>query len=426
LQAAELATLLGGECDHGAMAITTCHVDAAGLAPLRAQAHPDVRLTLTDVTGTIDLDGAQLRDVMVIGSRLDRLILHDATVDRVRVAPSSDSVPDAYAKDAVARARIVVSAVDARSCHARTFALLAADIDDLNLRHIRVDDTLDLTFSHARALSMRFADLLRLEAARLTTDGELDMLGARMSQASLAWANLYALNAETASVDRLLSLGNTVIVDRLDGYWFSAGAVVFNGTRVGRMDLSYSHLGLLDIDSALGFESGPIEATGLHVDSIGGDVRAPTRRIDHETDADGAFHSIEAALRNGGRYNEANAVAFEGSWYTAIVAAKLPGELAIGVVGCLVVCFFVAAWCCRAEADDRQNPWKILLCALDIVLPSFVDIGALSAWTDYADAGKEGVEVTITGARRTVAFIMRILGTMAFTYLLLYVTNLRG
>jgi len=424
LQAANLEPVLKA-CQHGAVSIATCRVESDALAPLRAEAYPDVRLSLVGVSGTVDLQGAQLHDVVVVGSRLELLDLHDATIDRVRIAPSTSSMPDAYAADAVAPIPVSTTSVEARACHARTFALLATQVGDVDLRHARIDDTLDLTWTQAHTLSLRFANVSRLEAARLVTDTGLDLFGAQMSQASLSRATLQSLDAETASVERVFSLSNTVIREKLDGYWFSAGAVVFNGARVGSMDLSYSHFGLVDIDSALAFESGPIVATGLHVDAISGDVPALTSRIDHKADTDGAFHSIEAALRTGGRYSEANTVAFQGSWITAGLAGKLPGELALGVVGFFVLCFIVAVWCCRPVTRGPQRTWKLLLCGLDIVLPSFVDIGALSAWTDYDD-GKKDPDVKIEGARRTIAFIMRILGTMAFTYLLLYVTTLRG
>jgi uncharacterized protein YjbI with pentapeptide repeats len=424
LEAANLEPILG-VCQHGAVSISTCRVESDALAPLRAQAYPDVRLSFVAVSGTLDLQGAQLHDLMVTGSRLEQLDLRDANIDRVRLAPSSNSVPDAYAADAAAPVRFSIASIDARACHARTFALLAADVGDIDFRHARLDDTLDVTWTQAHALSLRFANVPRLEAARLVTETGLDLFGARLSQASLSRATLQSVNAESASVERVLSLGNTVIQEKLDGYWLSAGAVVLNGTRVGSMDLSYAHFGLIDIDSALAFDSGPIEATGLNVDAISGDVFALTSRIDRNTATDGAFHSIESALRNGGRYSEANTVAFRGSWPAAGVAGKLPAAGAIAVAGFFIACFFVAAWSCKPVAGDLQKTWKILLCALDIVLPSFVDIGALSAWTDYSDEKKDA-EVKIEGARRTVAFVMRILGTIAFTYLLLYVTTLRG
>jgi uncharacterized protein YjbI with pentapeptide repeats len=425
LQAGDLAKFVG-QCEHDTLTVSACSVDSAALALLRGGAHPDLHLTLSSVTGTIDLQGARLRDLVVVASSIAEVDLHDATLDRVRIAPSMDPTPDAYSKDAVAPGRVHVSTVNARGCHATNFALLASDVDNVDLRHAQVDDTLDLTWTQAASVSLRFADVLRLEGARLTVNKGLDMFGARASQASLSWADLQAVNAETASVDRVLSLSNTVIRNDLDGYWFSAGAIVFNGTRVASMDLSYAHLGLLDVDSALGFESGPVKATGLRVDSIGGDVQVLTRRIVRNADSEGAFHSIETALRNGGRYAEANTVAFEGSPLTAGVAAKLPGSLAVVVIALLVLCCWAAAWCCRAVSNDKLRPWRVFLCALDIVLPSFVDIGALSAWTDYDDTAKKDAEVKIEGERRTIAFIIRIVGTMAFTYLLLYVTNLRG
>jgi uncharacterized protein YjbI with pentapeptide repeats len=426
LQGANLEPVLKA-CQHGAVSISTCRVESDALAQLRAEGYPDVRLSFVGVSGTLDLQGAQLHELTVIGSRLEQLDLHDAAIDRVRVAPSSNSVPDAYANSAEAPLLVSVGSVDARACHASTFALLATEVGDVDLEHARVDDTLDLTWTQAHTLSLRFANVGVLEAARVTTGAQLDLFGARISQASLSRATLQSVDAEMASVDRVLSLGNTVILDKLDGYWFSAGGIVFNGARVGSMDLSYAHFGLVDIDSALGFESGPIEATGLHVDSISGNVTALTSRIDTRVDTDGTFHSIEAALRGGGRYSDANTVAFHGSWMTAGVAGKLPGGLAVGVVGFFVLCFFVAAWCCKPAArEPEQRRWKVLLCALDIVLPSFVDIGALSAWTDYDGDKTKDADVKIEGGRRTLAFIMRILGTMAFTYLLLYVTTLRG
>jgi uncharacterized protein YjbI with pentapeptide repeats len=426
LQAANLEPVLKA-CAHGAVSVSTCRVESDALAELRAEAYPDVRLSFVGVSGTLDLQGAQLHQLTVIGSRLEQLDLHDAAIDRIRVAPSSNSVPDAYVATAEAPIPISIASVDARSCHASTLALLALEAGDVDLAQARVDDALDLTWTQAHTVSLRFANVAVLEAARLTTAAQLDLFGARISQASLSRATLQSVDAETASIARVLSLNNTVILDKLDGYWFSAGGVVFNGARVGSMDLSYAHFGLVDIDSALGFESGPIEATGLHVDAISGDVTALTGRIDSKADADGAFHSIEAALRSGGRYSDANSVAFHGSWMTAGVAGKLPGGLAVGVVGFFVLCFFVAASCCKPAArEPEQRRWKVLLCALDIVLPSFVDIGALSAWTDYDGDGKKDPDVSIEGWRRTLAFIMRILGTMAFTYLLLYVTTLRG
>lgn len=425
LQAANLESVLTA-CPHGTVSISTCRVESDALVALRAEAFPDVRLSFVGVSGTLDLQGAQLHDLTVIGSRLDQLVLRDAAVGRVRVAPSSNSVPDAYAANAEAPIPVSIASVDARGCHASTLALLATEVGDVDLGHARVDDRLDLTWTQAHTLSMRFANVGVLEAARLATGAELDLFGAHMAQASLARATLQSVDAESASVDRVLSLSNTVILDRLDGYWSSAGGVVFNGARVGSMDSSYAHFGLVDIDSALGFESGPIEATGLHVDAISGNVTALTSRIDRNTDADGAFHSIEAALRGGGRYSDANTVAFHGSWMTAGVAGKLPAGLAVGVVGFFVACVLVAAWCCTpADREPKQRRWKVLLCALDIVLPSFVDIGALSAWSDYDDEKKDP-DVRIEGSRRPLAFVMRILGTMAFTYLLLYVTTLRG
>jgi uncharacterized protein YjbI with pentapeptide repeats len=423
LQAANLESVLKA-CSHGVVSISTCRVESDALAPLRAEAYPDVRLSFVGVSGTLDLQGAQLHDLMVTGSTLEQLDLHDANVDRVRVAPSSSTVPDAYAAAAVAPTRVSIGSVDAHACHARMFALLATEIGDVDLKHARIEDTLDLTWTQVSTLSLRFADVPRLEAARLA-GGTLDLFGARISQASLSRATLQSVDAETASVDRVLSLSDTMIAEKLDAGWLSAGAIVFNGTRIGSMDLSYCHFGLIDIDSALA--SGPIEAAGLHVDAISGDVRALTSRIDRAADTDGAFHSIETALRNGGRYSEANAVAFRGSWITAGFAGKLPGELALGVVGFFVLCFFVAARCCKPAArEPEQRTWKVLLCALDIVLPSFVDIGALSAWTDYDGGDRKDPDVRIEGWRRTVAFVMRILGTVAFTYLLLYVTTLRG
>ena len=203
LSAAEVSQRLQG-CEHDTLTIKACRVDAAAdaLRPLRAMAYPDMRLSFDAVTGAIDLHGAQLRDVVVLGSNLDAIDLHDATVDRVRIAPSTDPMPDAYASDARApKNPIEVKTVVARGCHARSFALLAAKVGGaVDLKHVRVDDTLDLTFTLADSVSMRFGDVLRLEAARLTTTQDLDMFGARTSQASLAWANLGALNTETGSI----------------------------------------------------------------------------------------------------------------------------------------------------------------------------------------------------------------------------------
>jgi uncharacterized protein YjbI with pentapeptide repeats len=426
LKAGDLATPLE-ECAHDALTITSCRFESDSLGALRLQPRPDMALVFQKVVrGTINLTNAQLRAVAVITSNLDEIDLHDATVDRVRIAATSDPMPDAYGAGVAAPACITLQKVDARGCHARVFALLGAHVDTALLTHARVEDTLDLTWTQASTVSMRFVDASRFEGARLRAGEALDLLGAHFSQASLALADLGKVNAETASVDHVLSLSNTAIRGNFDGYWFSAGALVFNGTRVGRMDLSYSHFGLLDVDPALGFESGPVKATGMHVDAIAGDVRALANRIDPSADSDGAFHSLEAALRSGGRFSEANAVAFRGSHLGAGVAGKLPPELAGAVVLLLAVCFAVAAWCCRSASNDVHRRWRICLCALDIVLPSFVDIGALSAWTNYGEAGKKDVEITLDGWHRTVAFIMRIVGTIAFTYLLLYIANLRG
>jgi uncharacterized protein YjbI with pentapeptide repeats len=303
-------------CEEGTVSIAQCSVDSSALAPLLTQAHPDMRLLFSGVSGTIDLQGTQLRDVVIVGSNLDRIDLHDATLDRVRIAPSLDPMPDAYAEAAVAPARVAIATVDARGCHARTFALLASDVGDVNLKHARIDDTLDLTWTRAGTLSMRFGDVLRVEGARLTTQRELDMFGARTSQASLAWADLGTLNAETASVDRVLSLSHATIHGRLDGFWLSAGALIFDQTHLDSVDLGYAHLGLLDISSVT-IGGGPVAVAGLHVDAIGGDVQPLTTKMTGNPDAAGAFHSIEAALRNGGKYGEANTVAFQGSWWPA-------------------------------------------------------------------------------------------------------------
>ena len=206
--------------------------------------------------------------------------------------------------------------------------------------------------------------------------------------------------------------------------WLSAGAIVFDQARVETLDLGYAHVGLLDIGS-VAFGKG-VTATGLHVDAIGGDVQALTGKMGHGPDAAGAFHSIEAALRSGGRYSDANTVAYEGSWLTAGIAGKLTGQGAAFVIGLLAAFLLVAALCCKPSSKDIHWPFRVFLCALDIVLPSFVDIGALSAWTNYDDAAKENVAVRIDDWYRTTAFVMRILGTLAFTYLLLYVANLRA
>jgi hypothetical protein len=426
LKAEELASRIEG-CARDALTIASCRLEPHSLAALRLQPRPDMSLVFRKaVRGAINLTGAQLRAVTVIESDVDEIVLHDATVDRVRIAASTDPMPDAYGADVAGPAHIAVGKIDARGCHTRVFALLGARVDAVQLTHARIDETLDLSFTQTSTVSMRFVDVLRFEAPRLSAAKELDLLGARISQASLARADLGQVNAERASVERVLSLSNTVIRGNFDGHWFSAGAIVFNGTRVGRMDLSYSHFGLIDVDPALGFESGPVKATGMHVDAIAGDVRALANRIDPSADSDGAFHSIEVALRSGGRFSEANAVAFRGSHLAAGVAGKLPAELAGAVVALLFVCFVVAAWCCRPASRDIHRPWRIFLCALDIVLPSFVDIGALSAWTNYGDAGKHEVEIKLDGWHRTIAFMMRIVGTIAFTYLLLYVANLRG
>jgi uncharacterized protein YjbI with pentapeptide repeats len=412
-------------CEQGTVSVAQCSIDPNALAPLLTQAHPDMRLLFSAVRGAIDLQGTQLRELVIVGSNLDRVDLHDATLDRVRIAPSLDPMPDAYAEAAVAPVRIAISTVDARGCHARTFALLASDVGDVNLKHARIDDTLDLTWTKAGTLSMRFGDVLRVEGARLTTQRELDMFGARTSQASLAWADLGTLNAETASVDRVLSLSHTTIHGRLDGFWLSAGALIFDQTHLDSVDLGYAHLGLLDISSVT-IGAGPVAVAGLHVDAIGGDVQPLTTKMAGNPDAAGAFHSIEAALRNGGKYEEANTVAYQGSRFSAGVAGKLPTQGATLVIVALAVFVGVAMFCCRPWSKDVAAWLRTFLCALDIVLPSFVDIGALSAWTNYGDASKPKGAVELEGWHRTMAFVMRILGTIAFTYLLLYVTNIRG
>ena len=412
-------------CAQDTVSISTCRLDSDALAPLRAQAHPDMRVAFYAVSGTIDLQGTQLRDVVIVGSRLDAIDLHDASVDRVRIAPSNDPMSDAYAVGAVAPVRVAISTVVARGCHARTFALLASDVGNVDLKHVRVDDTLDLTWTQAVSLSMRFGDVLRLESARVTTQREFDMFGARMSQASLGWADLGTLNAETASVDRVLSLSHTTIRGRLDGWWLSAGAIVFDQTSVASIDLGYARVGLLDISSVT-IGDGPVAVAGLHVDAIGGDVQTLTGRMVGQEEAAGAFHSIETALRGGGKYAEANTVAFQGSWFSAGVAGKLPGPGATLLIALLTAFVLIAACCCRPFPKTIHTVLRVLLCALDIVLPSFVDIGALSAWTNYDDAAKPQGAVELDGWRRTIAFGMRILGTIAFTYLLLYIANLRA
>jgi hypothetical protein len=434
-------------CAHENVSVSDCHLDSTALAVLRGGAYPDLHLQLTQVMGAINLEGAHLRELVVAQSSTDSIDVHNATFDRVRIAPTDDPLLDAYAKDAGPPAvRIHFASINARGCHSTNFALLAADVGDgkggdtcsaveggntqmgdIDLRHIHIDNTLDLTWTHGSRVRLGFADVLRLEGPRVEAQCELNLFGIHASQASLAWTELQSLKTQGASVDRALSLDHATIHGSLEGSSFSAGALVFNHTSVGQVDLSYAHLGLLDIDSlsVLGAAKG-VTATGLRVDSIGGDVEALTGRILPSSDVEGAFHSIETALRSGGRYAEANRVAFEGSKFTALAAAKLPTELTVVIILLLLACCFMAAWCCRPVVRDPQKPCRRFLCALDIVLPSFVDIGALSAWSDYDDAGKKGVEITIDGRRRIVAFFMRIVGTMAFTYLLLYVTTLRG
>jgi sugar/nucleoside kinase (ribokinase family) len=109
-----------------------------------------------------------------------------------------------------------------------------------------------------------------------------------------------------------------------------------------------------------------------------------------------------------------------------VVAGKLPAQGATFVIVALAVFVGVAMFCCRPCSKDLAAWLRTFLCALDIVLPSFVDIGALSAWTNYSDASKPKGAVELEGWHRTMAFVMRIFGTIAFTYLLLYVTNIRG
>jgi len=413
------------ECAHDTLTISNCRLDSAAFATLRAQAHPDIRLSLSDVSGTLDLSGTQLRDLVLVRSSLDRIDLHDATLDRVRIAPSTDAMPDAYLEGTPPPARITITTVSARGCHARTFALLATHvINEADFQHARIDDALDLSWTQAdKGLSLRFSDVVHVEAARLVTKPALDMFGARASQVSLAYADLGGLNVETASVERVLSLRRTSIAGPLDGYWLSAGTIVFDSASMRDVvDLGYAHLGLLELG---GIGKASLHVEGLHVDSIGGDLAGLSVKLIGGGDEAG-FHSIEAALRNSGRSGEANAIAFEGSRLSAIVSGKLPWQGGLGLIALLALFVFVAARCCwRSTKRDRKLP-HVLLCALDIVLPSFVDIGALSAWTNYDDGAKKDVEIDFAGSPRTQAFVLRILGTMAFTYLLLYVTSLRA
>ncbi len=414
-------------CQRDTLTVSSCRLDATTLGPIKAQAHPDLSLRLEAVSGTVDLQSAQLREVVVLGSKVDRIELFDATVDRVRIAPSTAAVPDAYqGGERQEPARVAMQAVDARGCHARMFALVAADVTGtVDLGHARVDDTLDLTWSKATTVSLRFGDVLRLEGARLQTDRALDLFGTRTSQVSLNWAHLGDVNLETATVDRVLSLREAVVARRLDASWLSAGALVVEKTELGSMELGYAHLGILDIGPSLKIDTGPIVVDGLHVDAVSGDIPGLTGRLTSGANTEGAFHSLETALRNAGRNDDANAVAFEGEHLTALIAAKLPRADA-AIVLALLFAFVAVAYACCKRATKTLNPFQVFLCALDIVLPSFVDIGAVSAWTNYSDRSKENADVKLDHTSHNVAFVMRILGTMAFTYLLLYVANLRG
>jgi hypothetical protein len=243
------------DCEKDTLSISGCGIDSPALAPLRDQPHPDMRLALRDVSGTIDLHGTQLRDFVLVqssGPKVDRIDLRDGKLDRVSIAPPTDQDPlrDAYLEKPFMPDkrsepnRMTISTVDAQGCHATTFALLASDSTAVNLQHLRVDDTLDLTWTKATAFSMRFADVTRVEAARLAVN-DLDMFGVRTSQISLAWAELGTLNAETASVERVLSLRHTTIKGRMDGCWLSAGSIVFDYAQTQSVDLCYAHLGLI-------------------------------------------------------------------------------------------------------------------------------------------------------------------------------------
>jgi hypothetical protein len=174
------------ECPRDTLQIASCHLDSDALAPLRLQSHPDLIVTFQAVTGTVDLQGAELHQVVVVESKVDTVVLHDATVDRVRIAPSTSPVPDAYQEPATAPSdRAPLKAVDARGCHAKMFGLLESDVSGaVDLRHARIDDTLDLSWTRAGAINVRFADVLRIEAARLQTDQALDLFGARAPRRS--------------------------------------------------------------------------------------------------------------------------------------------------------------------------------------------------------------------------------------------------
>jgi hypothetical protein len=376
------------------------------------------------------LAASTLKEVIVRNPTLRRADLSHATIGHVAIV--NDGLPEAYDSKPVEvefRGRAKIEEIEAYALKADNVELRGLHARSINICHLRVDDTVDLSWTRVDSqLNLGFSDITILEAPKVVADS-VRLFGARLSQVSMKMGWFGSVDATTASVDRVLSFDRTVIRGPLDAYSMSAGVLELTLLQGDRMTAGNARVGLLllpadgvpPVQAARQFE---MVGGGMRIDLVQGGPHALVQALmagGIEKNRD-TILGLESTLRKAGNGFEANAVAYHVAPLQAIVSGKVPG---LGV-GCIVLLFVVAAVaafkCCRPCGEI--GIWPRVLCAIDIVLPGLIDIGALRAWTDYEDTSRDAPDISVS--HRGVAFAARLIGTLIVGYMLLYVTTLRA